>query len=215
MIGKVFTTASFICWASFATAVTIHDETVDGDLSNDPNAPTSLAFGVGDNTVIGDVSVDADYITFEILSGQALDAIRLVSFTTNQLDNAGVAFGLLDDGATSVVPSGTTINDFLGGALFGAADVGTDLLTPFSSASAGGTGFARPVGPGTYTFLIQETAATEDQYQLTFVVSGSATAIPLPPAGLALLAGLAGFAALRRRPGGDASAAPRTEPTKL
>jgi hypothetical protein len=73
---------------------------------------------------------------------------------------------------------------------FGAGRDGVDLLAEMDGAF-GATGFTRPLAPGTYTFLFQQTGLAQTAYQFDFTV------IP-EPAGIAS-ALLAGAVLCRRR----------------
>jgi hypothetical protein len=161
-----------------ANAALTHDEAVDGDLSTNPAAPTALAFAVGSSTVTGttgnfDGTIDRDYITFTIAAGQELIGLNLLAFAP---DN--IAFASFNAGATSYVPSAATALNFLSGTHIIALFVGTDLMPLFVSDSVTGNSLPLPeLGPGTYSFLIQQTSPILQSYSLEFVVSG-----PVPTA---------------------------------
>lgn len=173
------------------------DEFTDGDLSGNPDAPTPVSFGVGGNTIIGSMSAPddvRDYITFEIADGQAL--VGLLQHQYEDLDIGGpgnTGFHAINEGATSWIPDADTIGFFLGGDHMDAEAPGTDLLPDLANANLGGTGFTIPLGPGTYTYLVQQTGPELTGYTLEFVVTPS-------PGAVALL-GLAGLPLLRRRRG--------------
>ena len=71
--------------ASPAGAAVVHDESVNGDLSSNPAAPTALAFALGGNTITGTTSNlpanpgERDYITFTVGVGQKLVDWNLLS----------------------------------------------------------------------------------------------------------------------------------------
>jgi len=189
----------FLCFsANSAWAV---DEAVIGDLSSDPAAPTPVAFVLGNNTVRGSVVASADtrdYITFTIPAGQRLTNLRLQSFGTNR------SFHAINAGATSFVPSAATSGSFLGGQHVDPVPAGTDLLPGLALTPVAGTGFAIPLGPGTYSYLIQQTGPQFTPYDLEFVIAATPpAAVPaLGPWMIVLAAGLlafAGAATLHRR----------------
>ena len=160
--------------ASFATVN--YDESANGDLSNDPAAPTALDFMVGSNTVTGTignsndpVNGDRDFITFVVGPGQSISAINLLAWTPDNLGFAG-----LNSGNTSFIPSGTTNDFFLAGILPSTGDVGTDLLELFANASVTTNSLAAPVlDPGTYSFVVQQTTDLVQEYSLEFVLDGT------------------------------------------
>ncbi len=186
--------------ATTTHADVVFDEGIGGDLSSDPGAPTAVDLAVGDNSIIGRVRNDPgapdarDYITFTIEPGELLTGIFLVDWTDDAGADANRGFSHIDDGATSVIPGGDTILDFLGGTHIdrGFFPTNTDnVLSRLSEANEGGVGFVAPLGPGDYTLNIQQTSDIGTNYQFDLRV------IPAP-AGTTLLAGIA-FVATRRR----------------
>lgn len=178
-----------------------YDESMDGDLSTDPLAPTPLSFSLGLNSVTGSVVAAADtrdYFTFDIVPGQLLTGIFLADYTDLDVGgNGNRGFIHIDDGTSSVIPSAGTSSDFLGGShldrlIFPTAT--DNVLTTLSGAPQGGTGFAAPLGPGSYTINVQQTGPQTTGYTLDFEV------IPEPTtAALVGLGALALSLRLRRR----------------
>jgi hypothetical protein len=182
--------------ATAASADEVWNEFADGDLSTDPNAPTPLVFGLGGNTIVGSVrSPDdtRDYITFEIPDGMGL--VSLIQHQWQDLDMGGqgnTGFHAINAGNTSFIPSNDTIDFFLGADHMTPRDPGTDLLPDLANANLGGSGFEIPLGPGTYSYLVQQTGTDNTGYTLEFVL------IPAP-GGLAVLGvGLIGLSRRRR-----------------
>ena len=179
-----------LLFSTAAHALTIHDESVDGDLSGDPAAPTALAFGAGSNRVIGSVTTPSgdtrDYFSFTIGAGAALTGIVLDAYTPFD-----ITFQALASGTTSFIPSGATGGLFLGSSHLNGASVGNDILPLMEALPFGGLGFSTPLGPGTYTYLIQQTGSELTQYTLDFQV------IPEPGTGVLVALGLGALA--RRR----------------
>ena len=173
-------------------AVPVYDEGLDGDLSNDANAPTAVAFGVGSNQVIGSVTASSgevrDYLTFTIGAGQSLTGIILDAYTPFD-----TTFQALSSGGTSFVPSGSTQGLFLGSSHLNGGSVGGDALALMAALPFGGVGFSTPLGPGTYTYLIQQTGPEVTQYTLDFQV------VPEPGTAALVGTGLLGLAARGRR----------------
>ncbi len=169
--------------AAGANAAVIWDEGVNGDLSNDElAAPTVLgALAVGSNEVIATIDPFAspidefDSFTFDVPAGTILDQVILTSYSTFT-GGDGTSGIVAWDGPNATAP-------FLGGAGFGAADAGSDIITTYDPSG--------DLGPGTYTFSIREFGGPGASYSLDFVV------VPTP--GAAGLLAVAGLAAARRR----------------
>jgi len=187
-----------LSFAAPSTALA-YDEAVSGDLSNNASAPTPLAFSLGNNTVAGSATTSApgdtrDFITFTIASGQQLVALRLMSYLDLPSGNPGnTGFHAINAGATSFVPGPATEANFLGGDhVFPVPAGGTDLLPELSDGDTAGTGFSVPLGPGTYSYVIQQTGPQTSGYDLQFVIgAASATAVPASsPSTTVVLAGL-------------------------
>jgi hypothetical protein len=152
-----------------------HDEASDGDLSNDPAAPTVLRFSVGENLVSGTVTAPADtrdFITFQIPRGLELSGLWLLRYRDGATGGPGnVGFHALKAGATSAVPGAATAGSFLGGDHLEGGDEGKDLLPALADGTPAGTGFPVPLGPGTYSYVIQQTGPQVSAYTLEFDVS--------------------------------------------
>lgn len=161
---------------------------------------------------------DVDTFTFTIANGTFLSSITLTSigFAAPADPSPALIFGAIAEGTSfpfsasqlsllgNSNPSDDpgSLSDFLGGVLFGDSapetipggpgiPVGGDLLAGLAAANAGGAGFSLPLGPGTYTFYIQQLGGSVASYDLAFTV------VPAPSA-LAVL-GLGGLVAGRRR----------------
>lgn len=184
-----------VCFsASPAFAQFLWDEGSFGDLSSDPAAPTAVIAGLGGNFIVGSVDGrdDArDYITFTIAPGEALTHLRLLRYFGEFGAPDPVSFHALNAGPTSFIPSPATAASFLGGAHLTVAPSGTDVLPSLAAAAAAGTGFTIPLGPGTYSYVIQQTGPEFTGYSLEFTLSE----IPAP----ATLASLAPLLLSRRR----------------
>lgn len=154
----------------------IHDEAATGDLSSVFSAPNALPVTVGSNQVFGETGpADRDYFSITLTAGEQLAAIRVLDGTTG--DNVGPARAFL--GVTSgpmVDPTTATAGALLGYYLFGPVDIGQDILDNLGASSGNpqgfgaAQGFTPPLGPGTYTFWVQEGTSDID-YRLEFVVT--------------------------------------------
>jgi hypothetical protein len=164
--------------ASPVSAGVIWDESINGNLSTNPAAPTPIVFAPGGNTIIGTVAnINAqtrDYITFTIPDGQTLTSLNLLAFSP---DNIG--FSAFNAGSTSVVPSNTTNDFFMSGIHVSPADVGFDLLEFFQNRSVTVDALQEPqIDPGTYCFLIQQTSPLVTSYSLEFVITAPVATEP-------------------------------------
>ncbi len=178
----------FMALAGPASAITIYDESVDGDLSGVPSSPDALAVSVGANTVIGSVGQnggtgatngsDADYFSITIGAGESLTALTIDSYTFAP-SNPGASFIGIVAGDGFSGQGGGSVDNFV---LFNA--LSADVLPGL----AGG-----PLGEGTYSFWVQEVSPTVVDYQLT------ATVVPEPSTALFVGLGLCGLAARARR----------------
>jgi len=181
-----------LCSVRNLQAGIVWNEANNGDLSSSPASPTEVNFGNGANTIVGSLSVPdndlRDYLTFTIGPSQLLTGLTLDVFTP-----AGVSFHAMNAGSTSFIPGDDPASNFLGLDFVFDGLVGFDLLPELAAGAFGSTGFATPLGPGTYSYLIQEVTPGESRsYEITFHV------VPEPSTiGLLCLAGL--FSTLRRR----------------
>lgn len=159
-----------------AAAATAWNEAVNGDLSDLPAAPTVLTFVPGENLVSAITQPgDPDYFTVTIAAGMQLDAAVLNAYTGTSPAFWGVLAG-------TSWPAQPGFGDLMSGGLFGAGNVGQDVL------QLGGVGLpalAGPLGPGDYLFWLNETVSV-DEYTIDFQVS----AVPVPAAAWFLLSAL-------------------------
>ena len=183
-------------FSSMAVAA-VYDESVNGDLSNDPSATTFIDFEVGKNTVTGSLlpretgvttglPQDPDFFWFTLQPGYILDSITLDSFESGDVVGAAQAFFAIQEGSTVDVTGG----GLLAGAVFGAtpgAQVGDEVLDDLAAGDQIG-GFSGPLGPdASYAFWIQETAGPDPT---TYSLSFNVTSEPVPePTSLATMGG--------------------------
>lgn len=172
-----------------AQAATIWTESLNGDLSSNEASPTSLSVTVGSNVIIGSVNGNTDnrdYITITIPAGQSLSEINLLTYddlNTGAANDGNRGFHAINLGSTSFIPSGATASSFLGGNHLDPL-IGTNLL-PGLGAGIAGSGFTGALGPGTYSYLVQQTGLELTGYAIEFTI------VPEPSAALLSLAGAA------------------------
>jgi hypothetical protein len=169
------------------------------DLSNNQAAPTSFLLALGTNSVVGSVngtSDSQDWVAVTVPAGLQLSSFVLASYVSSD----GQGFTGFQAGS-SFVGSAFSQSSYAGYAHFGTAAtngalpatnlVGQDLLPIMANPSLapGATGFALPLGAGTYTFLIQQLGGPTN-YQFDFGVTQVPTPSVLSAGGLSALLGL-------------------------
>lgn len=182
--------------ASSAQANVLWDEGVSGDASGNPLTPSDAGVVMlGDNFFTGATTNTGgadqrDYITFVVPAGLEITQLLVITFSPSN-----IAWTHFDDGPTSVIPDAGTAASLLAGAhIQGVIPSGTDIFGNYQTGSPNllaGPGLGATLGPGTYTFLMQQTSPILTSYSLNFV------AVPAP--GAASLAGVAMLASIRRR----------------
>lgn len=166
----------------------VHDESIDGDLSDDGFATTDLGvLGLGSSLVIGSVTAtpeeDPDYFTFEIAAGQQLSMIVLAQYAPDVIGQQ--SFIAMQEGPQVTSDFDTSV--FLGATLIGGeagALEGDDILDNIGDPIYGGQGFTGPLGAGVYSVWFQENGGFVG-YTFDFVVvPGPATVLGLMGLGL-------------------------------
>jgi hypothetical protein len=182
------------------------DESVNGPFSSNGFAPTPITFVAGGNDILGsygvavaDGPVDRDYFTFTVGAGSALAAIIVLPGTVA----AGSAsfIGIEAGPKITLPPDAIDATGLLGWRhTRPATDIGNDILpligNPDVAEGPGATGFAPPLGPGTYSVWIQETGVCGPDlchYGFDFVL-----AVPEPASAGIVLTALAFLTVLRR-----------------
>ncbi|WP_461783307.1 PEP-CTERM sorting domain-containing protein [Prosthecobacter sp.] len=183
---------SFCLWAASASAATLWNEAVSGDLSGNHLAPTPVTFNSGTNTIMGSmgdapadgIPLDRDIFTFTIAPGFQLNAIDVINYSPRSQPFYAIAPGTSISITNS---SGHLANTLVTGL--------NDLLFQMAGGSfSGGTGISSPLGPGTYTAWFQEVSAVVT-YQMDYQVA----AVPEPSHGMLLLSGIGGLLIRRSR----------------
>jgi len=191
--------------SSPAFAAATYSENVSGDLSNNGLAPTAINLAFGNNIIEGTTgrdaagAIDRDYFTFTLASGQALDAIQILTGTTT----LGFSFiGVQAGNQLTLAPSTPDATGLLGWYHYSSADIGTDILDNIGVAANGSTGFSGPLGPGTYSFWVQEASpGSPVRYKFNFLVGDFVGEVPEPATWAMMLFGFGavGYTMRRRR----------------
>jgi hypothetical protein len=187
------------------------DESVNGPFSSNGFAPTPITFVAGGNDILGsygvavaDGPVDRDYFTFTVGAGSALAAIIVLPGTVA----AGSAsfIGIEAGPKITLPPDAIDATGLLGWRhTRPATDIGNDILpligNPDVAEGPGATGFAPPLGPGTYSVWLQDDdpgcGPSLCHYGFDFVVTKPAL-VPEPASSAGVLTGLALLAFVRR-----------------
>ena len=189
----MFRISSALCvliLSSSTICATDYDETVQGDLSDDPNMPTAFPLTPGDNTLSAtSQGGDLEYFLATVPSGHQLSAIVLDDYS----NSFGVSFIAVQPGSLfTEPPTGTNPANLLGYYLFGADDLGTDILDDMGMATDA-QGFTPPLPAGDFTYWSQETGNA-----VTYTYRFQVTPVP-EPTGIALWSGFLCLAVGHRR----------------
>ncbi len=188
----------FLPFAATTLSAASYVESVSGDLSTLPGAPTFINLDLGTNTVSGTVQVTSDtrdYFSFTILPSQTLTGIFLLSYIDVSSGGTGNrGFIHIDEGLTSILPeSGTALlaGNHLDRSTYPLAT--TNVLTSLATTRITGSGFTAPLGAGSYTINVQQTGSQLTAYGLSLVV------VPEPAVSSLLLLGASFGVGHRRR----------------
>jgi hypothetical protein len=164
--------------AGSAPAAVVWNESVNGDLSNVPTAPTSFNLSVGTNSLIATMpGADLDFATIVVPPNSVLSGIILAGYES--IDE--ISFIAIGPG--SQLPASILTYDptgLLGYAHFGPSSdypVGADLFDGLSIPQDPLPGFTPPLTSGTYSFWIQQESFIDTGYSLDFIVTA---AVPEP-----------------------------------
>ena len=188
-------------------AAATYDESVSGDLPNDPTSPTPFTLSLGTNSILGTVGSGSGADDLDAISITVPTGMQLTNFTNSvYLGSDGQDFIGFHAGA-SFAGSVFVSSNYMGLAHFGTtavnvgvgsppgsptSTVGMDLLPVMNSEglAVGASGFTSPLGPGTYTFVIGDLAANIDgfpTYQFDVTVVPEASSFALAALGFASL----------------------------
>jgi hypothetical protein len=165
-----------------AHAAVVYSEGID--LSGDGNAPTLVNVGPGHNEIDGMTgNGDKDYFKIVVAGNERLDSLTVLPGTTILGAVSFIAIGAGDTLTT------TTTTGLLGWTHYSptSGNILPAMGLSSSAAPPGATGFTPPLGPGTYTFWVQDFNPGTATYHFDLVLS----AVPEPEVYVAMLAGLA------------------------
>jgi hypothetical protein len=167
--------------ATTASADVAYNEGISGDLSTVQTSPTPLTLAQGTQSIIGtlrtgDANDNRDWVAITVPAGLQIAAMTQISYVSTDT----TSFSGFQTGATFTGNPGVA-GSYAGYSHFGLGLNGVDILAMMDGA-AGATGFTRPLAPGTYTFLFQQTGTAPTAYQFDFTVTPE-------PAGATLLLG--------------------------
>jgi hypothetical protein len=187
--------SAFLAFAaqSLAANSVVWDESVTGDVSNDPTAPTQMNLVAGTNSFIATMpGADLDFFTVHVPAGAVLSAIyNPVYDSADQVSFIAIGPGTSMPAAVlNYDPTGLLGYTHFGPGVF---DAGENLLTDLAIAQFGVPGFTPPLGAGAYSFWLQQESSVAEGYQLDFKVD----AVPEPASAVLFLIGGIG-AAFRR-----------------
>ncbi len=169
----------------------VWDEAVNGDLSGDRFNPTQLTLSNGSNLLLATTGdSELDFYTFTLAPNQQLSQLNLRAYNRQDVMFIGVTTGT----TFGVDPNDPNIPDLLGWMHFGPANLDQDLLPMMGTGEFGAQGFTPPLGPGSYSFWMNQ-FNEPTSYTLEFVV----TPVPEPATMAVLGLGVAAFIRRRRK----------------
>ena len=179
-----------VAHAQSAAAGTVWNEFgPQGDLSNDRLAPTLLSLSSGTNSVTGAVTAgERDYFRITVPDGASLAQIVLAAYGTN---NRGF-FAIQEGTQITVDPAAASAAPLLGYVHTAGTLRGTDILDDMG-AGFGAMQFTPPLGPGDYSFWMQQVNAVLTTYTFDLVI------VPEPSVASLFAAGLVALAIARHR----------------
>lgn len=183
-----------------ATAVTVHDESVNGDLNDSRAAPTLLVVQAGSNdffgVTTGNGGIDLDYAKFLVPAGHVFSGLTVLPGTN---PSGGVSFiGLQAGSEITVNPAAPTSTPLLGWLHYGTHNIGLNIL-PEMGTEAGSIAFTASLQAGTYSLWIQDFGPTLAPYGFRIEITPVPEAQTYAMVGAGL--GLIGLLRQRRRTG--------------
>ncbi|MCH1504673.1 MAG: PEP-CTERM sorting domain-containing protein [Verrucomicrobiales bacterium] len=186
---RLFTLAACAFGLSLVTSqgAIVWNESTDGDLSDNPAAPTTLTLITGENSIVGSISGPIvsnvsgyDEASFTVPQNTQVFSVTLESYGP---DTTNMSLFNLYEGAV-----GADLGNLLASATLEVAHVGLNLVEAPTALMP----LAEPLGPGVYTIDIREGGAAQD-YEISVHV------IPEPSVPLLVILGSFLLVTRRRR----------------
>jgi hypothetical protein len=181
-----------------ADAAIVYVESVNGDMSGNGLAPTSISVGLGSNEIQGstgrtvETGTDRDYFAITVPTGFQIIALIEKAGTTTV---GGVSFLAIEAGSQVTVPTNAqTAAGLLGWIHYFAVSQDTDILADVGLGGFESTGFIPPLPAGDYAFWIQDTGLGSSSYGFDIVI-----AAPEPGTAAVALVGLLAVGLARAR----------------
>ena len=135
-----------------------YDESVSGDLSNSGLTPTVVAVHPGSNLIFGTTgrvtATDRDYFTFTVPTGYVFNS--LIELPGTNIGGLFSFIGLQVGPQVTLPTNATTAAGLIGWSHYDNSMIGTDLFPLLQTPDTGSSGFSGPLGPGSYSFWIQD-----------------------------------------------------------
>ena len=185
---------------SNAHAIPVYSESVNGDLSGSGLTPTVITLGLGSKEIVGttgntDGVSDRDYFTVTVPFN--LKLVQLIEEAGTQAGQSGAfarGFFAVQSGTQVTLPTNTmTAAGLLGWTHYVPTATDIDILPAMGIAANGSSGFVPPLGPGTYSFWLQDTTAGTFNYGFNLVL------VPEPSAGALMIMGFLALWGFSRR----------------
>lgn len=183
---------------SSAPAQIAYSEAISGDFSNAGLAPTFVSLTGGSNLIFGTTgrvgaTIDRDYFTVTVPNGFAFASLVELPGTT--IGGTLSFLGLQAGNQVTLPTNAATASGLLGWTHYDSSLIGTDLLPLMAIPNTGSSGFGIPLGPGNYSFWVQDFNAGTFSYGFDVRL----VAVPEPSTYTLAGAALLGAVALRRR----------------
>ncbi len=161
------------------SCATFQFQFANNDLSDDRLNPTVVSFSENLDTVSNCVQgnpSDVDYFTFNVPVNSELSELKLKNYEFEGTNNQ--SFIGIQAGTTFTEPaSGTDVGNLLGGLVFGAGNLGTDIL-PAMGTLNGSQGFTTPLPAGDYTLWLNQTGPSAcATFQFVFTTNNECPSI--------------------------------------